>query len=266
MRLSLFLLALSLVIAPADAYSQSIEEKALALSEAAIGKNLPELTFVDTQDNNVTLAELRGKPLLISLIYTGCTDTCPVIIEKLHQTVEVAQEALGWDSFVVVTIGFDARHDTPDRMRSFARMHGVDLPNWLFLSGSQVLIQNLADATGFTFVPSAGGFDHTSQITVVDAEGKIYQQIRGEEFDSPTIVEPLKDLLFGQRRSILSLNGLKERVKLFCTVFNPNTGRYYFNYSLLIGITIALACLLLVLTWLIREFRHSGQPGGGARS
>ncbi len=265
MRLSQYLLVVLLVIAPANAFSRSIEENALALSEAAIGRMLPELTLVDTQGRNVPLTELRGKPVLISLIYTGCANTCPVIIENLHQTVEVAQEALGEDSFAVVTIGFDARHDTPERMRSFARTHGVDLPNWLFLSGDQALIQNLADATGFTFVPSAGGFDHTAQVSIVDAEGRIYQQVRGEDFEPPAIVEPLKDLLFGQRRSILSVSGLKERVKLFCTVYNPNTGRYYFNYSLLIGIAIGLACLLLVLGWLIREFRLSGQPGGGAR-
>ncbi len=264
MRLSQYLLVVLLVIAPANAFSRSIEENALALSEAAIGRMLPELTFVDKQGKKVPLTELRGKPVLISLIYTGCANTCPVIIENLHQTVEVAQEALGQDSFAVVTIGFDARHDTPERMRSFARMHGVDLPNWFFLSGDQALIQNLADATGFTFVPSAGGFDHTAQVSIVDAEGRIYQQVRGEDFDSPAIVEPLKDLLFDQRRPILSIQGLKERVKLFCTVYNPNTGRYYFNYSLFIGIAIGLGCLLLVLGWLIREFRHSSQSDGSA--
>jgi protein SCO1/2 len=74
----------------------------------------------------------------------------------------------------------------------------------------------------------------------------------------------LKDLLFGQRRSILSIEGVTERIKLFCTVYNPNTGRYYFNYSLFIGIFIGLASLLLVLAWLIREYKISGRPGGSA--
>lgn len=264
MRLSLYLLAALLMITPASAVSRSPEERAMALSEAAIGQQLPPLTFIDTEGKKIDLATLRGKPVLVSLIYTGCTDVCPLIIENLRPAIVAAQAALGEDSFTTITIGFNTKRDTPDRMRSFARERGIDLPNWLFLSGKQRDVEKLAAATGFTIVPTAGGFDHTAQVSVIDPEGKIYQQIRGGIFSAPVIVEPLKDLLFGQRRSILSFDGIADRIKLFCTVYNPNTGRYYFNYSLFIGGFIGLASLLLMLAWLIREFRISGRPGGGA--
>lgn len=264
MRLALCLFAVFLMIAPASASEQTLEEQAAARSEGAIGTQLPALTFVDTQNRKIALSELRGKPVLISLIYTGCTDVCPAIIENLRPAIEIGQSALGPDSFTTLTIGFDTRHDTPDRMQSFARARGIDLPNWLFLSGDQETITRLADAIGFTIVPSAGGFDHMAQVSVVDADGRIYQQVLGGTFNPPAIVEPLKDLMFGQRRPLLSVEGIAERIKLFCTVYNPNTGRYYFNYSLFIGIGIGIACLLLVLAWLVREFRLSGRPGGGA--
>lgn len=264
MRLVMCLFAILFVIAPASASEQSLEEQAVARSEAAIGGQLPALTFTDTRGGKVALQDLRGKPLLISLVYTGCTDVCPAIIENLRPAIEIGQSALGADSFTTLTIGFDTRHDTPDRMKSFARERGVDLPNWFFLSASQQTVNKLADATGFAIVPSAGGFDHMAQVSVVDANGRIYQQVRGGTFNPPAIVEPLKDLMFGQRQSLLSIEGVAERIKLFCTVYNPNTGRYYFNYSLFVGIGIGIACLLLLLTWLVREFRLSGRPGGGA--
>ena len=145
--------------------------------------------------------------------------------------------------------------------KSNFRGRGIDLPNWLFLSGDQGAIDRLADAVGFTITPSAGGFDHSAQVSVIDADGRVYQQIRGGVFNPPAVVEPLKDLMFGQRRTLASLEGITERIKLFCTVYNPNTGRYYFNYSLFIGLGIGIACLLLVLIWLVREFRL---PDGGA--
>lgn len=264
MRFVLCLFAILLVIAPASATPQTLEEQAIARSEAAIGKKLPSLVFSDTRGGKIALADLRGKPLLISLIYTGCTDVCPAIIENLRPAIEIGQSALGPDSFTTVTIGFDTRHDTPERMQSFARARGIDLPNWLFLSADQQTINKLADAIGFAIVPSAGGFDHMAQISVVDADGRIYQQVRGGTFNPPAIVEPLKDLMFGQRQTLLSVEGITERIKLFCTVYNPNTGRYYFNYSLFVGIGIGIACLLLLLTWLVREFRLSDGPGGGA--
>ncbi|MGI9378661.1 MAG: SCO family protein [Methyloligellaceae bacterium] len=241
------------------AFSQSLEDEAIALSEAAIGNVLPPLSFIDTQGRKVAISQFQGKPVLVSLVYTGCADVCPAIIQNLHPAIDIAQEALGKNSFTTITVGFDTRHDSPERMRSFAKSQGVDLPNWHFLSGDQETVDKLADAVGFKIVPSAGGFDHMAQISVIDGNGLIYQQVLGGVFSPPAIVEPLKNLLFDQRNSILSVKGLAERVKLFCTVYNSNTGRYYFNYSLFIGGVIGLACLSLVFFWLLREFKISSR-------
>jgi protein SCO1/2 len=262
MRLVLCLVIILQVFLPTHASAQMSLDDAAALSEAAIGRQLPSLSFTDVDGNAVELASLRGKPALISLVYTGCADVCPAIIANLRPAIEIAQNALGVDSFTVLTIGFNTRQDTPGRMRFFARSRGIDLPNWLFLSSTQNTIDRLSEALGFVIVPSAGGFDHSAQVSVIDADGRIYQQIRGGVFNPPAIVEPLKDLLFNRRRPMLSVAGIVERVKLFCTVYNPNTGRYYFNYSLFIGAAIGLACLMLVLVWLVREFRPFGAFGG----
>ena len=75
--------------------------------------------------------------------------------------------------------------------------------------------------------------------------------------------ERSKDLVFDRQKPVLSLAGIAERIKWFCTIYNPNTGRYYFNYSLFIGIAIGLACLLLVLSWLLREIFRTRGPGQG---
>ncbi len=264
MTFPLYLIAFLLAATPVFASPQTLKENAVVRSEAAIGQQLPPMTFTDVNNSKVRLADLRGKPLLISLVYTGCTDVCPMVIQNLRPAIEAAQNALGEMSFTTVTVGFNTRRDTPERMRSFARAQGVDLPNWLFLSSDQSTVEELADATGFTIVPSAGGFDHMAQVSVIDADGRIYQQIMGGVFNSPTIVEPLKDLMFGTRKPFLSISGIAERIKLFCTVYNPNTGRYYFNYSLFIGIGIGLACLMSILLWLMREFSISDNSGDGA--
>jgi protein SCO1/2 len=49
------------------------------------------------------------------------------------------------------------------------------------------------------------------------------------------------------------LSGLLGRVKLFCTVYDPTSGRYTFDYSLFIQITIGLMVVLTVLGYLIIE-------------
>lgn len=235
---------------------------ALRLSQGAIGGSVPDLAFQDAEGKRINLAELRGKPLLITLIYTGCTSVCPTIIESLAPAVEAAEGILGPGSFNVLTIGFDTRNDTPDRMRSFARAHRAGGDNWRFAGSDQETMDRLSAAVGFSFFSSAGGFDHMAQVTVLDKTGAIYQQVYGSTFGPPAIVEPLKQLILGGERSVFSLAGLSDRVKLFCTVFDPNTGRYYFNYSLFVSIFIGVACLLGILAFLVRETRKSLRSGG----
>ncbi|MDX1709860.1 MAG: SCO family protein [Rhodovibrionaceae bacterium] len=237
-------------------------DQALAQSRQAVGRELPDLSFRRSDGAEVSLADYRGQPLLLSLVYTGCTDVCPAIIEHLYAGVEESQTLFGAQSFSVVTVGFDTAEDTPQRMRSFARQHGVDLPNWDFLSADKATIQDLTQAVGFSLQPSAGGFDHMAQVSVVDAEGRVYQQIYGGVFEVPAVVEPLKDLVYGRTRSVSTLSDVVDRIKLFCTIYNPNTGRYYFNYSLFVGLIIGGACLLLVFAWLVAEFRRNRRAAG----
>ncbi len=237
-------------------------DAALNASQGAIGNSIPDLTFQSAAGSKLTLSGLRGKPLLITLIYTGCADVCPAIIENLAPAVEAAEETLGKGSFNVLTVGFDTRNDTPERMRSFARAHNAGGDNWHFVGSNKETVDRLSTAVGFDFFSSAGGFEHMAQVTILDKNGVIYEQVYGGTFGTPAIVEPLKQLILGGERSIFSLAGLGDRVKLFCTVYDPRTGRYYFNYTLPMSIFIGLGCLLAILVFLIRETRKSMHSGG----
>jgi len=254
----LFALLLMIWAAPAAlAAGSSDADDALALSRRALGNTLPDLHFVSTTGRSVQLADYRGRPLLVSLVYTACTDSCPLVVQRLYDAVEVGQETFGPDGFAVVTVGFDSANDTPQRLRAFARQQGVDLPNWEFLAGDHATVDRLIEAVGFTLVPTAGGFSHMAQVSVVDKDGQIYQQVYGDAFAVTSIIEPLKDLIYGRAQRIETVTDFVERVKLFCTIYNPNTGRYEIDYSVFIGLAIGLACLMVVAAWLVREFRRS---------
>ena len=86
-------------------------EEAMRVSQAAIGRTLSDQILVNRSDADVRLSDYRGKPLLISLIYTSCYHSCSVFTRYLGEVVDVAREALGEGSFSVATIGFDAVND-----------------------------------------------------------------------------------------------------------------------------------------------------------
>lgn len=233
-------------------------DAALSISQAAIGQPLQDLALTDSQGNPVSLAQYRGRPLLISLIFTSCYHVCPAITRHLNTIVKAGREALGEDSFQVLTVGFDTPVDTPEAMRQFARRQDVDDPNWAFLSGSAQTMEALVQNIGFVHFPSPRGFDHINQVTVVDGEGIIYRQVYGAAFELPALMEPLKQLVFNRPlKNEPLVSSLMNRIKLFCTVYDPATGRYRFDYSLFVGMAVGAAIVLALILSLSLEYLRS---------
>jgi protein SCO1/2 len=238
---------------------------ALKHSQAAVGNKLGEYELTDVDGNPVRLTEFAGKPLLISLIFTSCYHTCPVTTRHLAKAVANAREVLGPDSFNVVTIGFDTLNDTPRNMAAFARSQSIDTTNWKFLSGSPESMADLVEDLGFIYFPSPRGFDHIVQLTLIDSESRVSLQVYGEAFDLPWLMEPLKDMVFSRPASSAQpLAGLTDRIKLFCTVYDPATGRYSFDYSLFIQIAIGFVVVMSVGIYLAREIRSARRGGKDA--
>jgi protein SCO1/2 len=230
--------------------------EALARSQASVGKPIGDYTLVDRDGKFVRLAEYRGKPYVISFIYTGCTQVCPATTKFLGKAVEEAQRALGADAFRVVTIGFNLPFDTPAAMREFQRKQDIELANWVFVAGDAPTIEGLARDTGFTWIPSASGFDHVTQATIVDAKGVVFQQVYGETFELPMLVRPLQAAAEGTAAPVQNLADLVERVRILCTVYDPRAGKYRLNYGLFIEILVGVVVLGATLYYLGSEWRR----------
>jgi len=261
------LLPLALVLWTCSAAAQLMddasgwdEESAIEYSQAVIGRQVEDHAFRAADGSAVALSEFRGKPLLVSMIFTSCHHVCPVTTKRLHQAVRAARDVLGADSFNVVTVGFDTANDTPEAMRQFARKQGVDDAQWRFLSGDFVDVDALAADLGFIYYRSPRGFDHITQVSVLDEDGKVYRQVYGMQFELPWLVEPLKELVFDEPATLRNpFANLVGRFRLFCTVYDPARDRYHFDYSLFVQMAIGLLAIVGVAVFLLRGLRRSGR-------
>ena len=239
---------------------------ALNTSQKAIGNQLGDYTVTDISGQQLSLAELRGKPMVLSLIYTSCYQICPMTTRHLALMIEKARDALGHDSFSVVAIGFDSPVDTPDAMRYFAKQQGIEDSDWKLFSIGAEDVASLTRDLGFIYFPSSQGFDHLIQATVIDGEGQIYRQVYGQVFDLPLLVEPLKDLVLGRPQpSQTFISDLVNKVRFFCTTYDPVRDAYYFDYSLFIMLFAGASIILFISAWLLKEIlyrrRFLGVPG-----
>ncbi len=250
---SLFLF-ISIIVSAAE--STDFDYKAtLKYSQDAIGNTIGNYILVDSNEQPFILK--RNKPFVLSLVYTSCYHTCPMTTRNLARVVKIAREALGNDSFDVITIGFDTKLDNPKTMHYFANQQGIkDINNWYYLSSDKNTIDALLKDLGFRFYPSPRGYDHIVQASVISEDGKVYRQIYGEVFDTPLLVEPLKQLILGQSKPNQPfLEDLLSKVRFFCTTYDPDADNYYFDYSLFVGMFIGAGIILLIILFLIKELR-----------
>lgn len=232
-------------------------QQVIATSQAAIGRPLLDVRLRDTAGKDVRLRDFQGRPLLVSLVYTGCFQACPVTTQFLAQAVREARRALGEDSFTVVSIGFNQPFDTPAAMAAFKRQNRIDEADWHFLSPDPTQVDALTANLGFVYEATPKGFDHVTQVTIVDGEGVIYRQVYGETFDLPMLVQPLKELRQGEASRAVTLDNVWEKVVLYCTVYDPQTGAYRVNYSLFFEIFAGLTTLGAVAWFTLRELRRT---------
>lgn len=241
---------------PAAANTADELERAVRVSQAAIGRSVDDWAFVDRAGRPVRMSDYRGKPLVVSFIYTGCFQVCPATTQFLRRAVQEARAALGPGSFRVISIGFNQPFDAPEALAAFARRQGIDLAEWEFLAPRTADVEPLLAEFGLTVKQTPSGFDHLIQATIVDADGVIYRQVYGDAFELPMFVGPLKELLSGQATRQLTVGNVWTKVKLYCTVYDPASGRYRLNYSLFFELFAGITFLGAVAVFVLRELRR----------
>jgi protein SCO1/2 len=254
--LAIFLVAGVLFAQPLPAGTSLDAQRALETSQRAIGRSLGDYTLNGADGRAVRTGELRGKPLVLSFVYTGCSQVCPVTTKLLGRAVAEAQRALGTGTFNVVTIGFNQPFDTPTAMRDFQRRQGIDVPGWTFASADAATVDALSRDAGFVWTTSASGFDHVTQATIVDARGRIVRQVYGDAFELRLLVEPLREMTTGAAASAYDIATVLDRIRILCTVYDPRVGRYRLNYALFIEIFAGLSVLGSVAWYVGREWRR----------
>jgi protein SCO1 len=151
-------------------------ERTGAYSPSGTGDCLPHLTLTDQNGKKVSLASLRGKPVLFDFIYTSCPGPCLMLTSRMRLIANRLGPMLGskvW--FVSVTV--DPEHDGPGELLNYAKQQGADQNGWLFLTGSPADIEQLMNQFKLVRQREADGtVDHVLEFFLVGPDGRqLYQ-------------------------------------------------------------------------------------------
>lgn len=133
-------------------------------------------TWTTQDERAVRLADFRGRPQLIAMIYTHCGYACPMIVQNmkraLSQLSDAEQAQVGR-----VLVTFDPERDTPEQLQVFAQAHNLDPDDWTLLRSTDLDVRELSAVLGVRYQQEASGmFSHASLITVLDADGVVVHQ------------------------------------------------------------------------------------------
>jgi protein SCO1/2 len=185
-RLRLVLLAvatLAFAVAVAATLAKALDDDGPAAKVTEVGAEGPRSPFKgavrpagargedfalrDQDGRLVRLSRLRGRVVVLSPMYTTCTDACPIMAQQIQDALlDLPRRQRG--QVVALALSVDPANDTAESAKKFLRTRLVS--RYLdFLVGSQAELRPVWKAYGFS--PQTKEIEHNAYVVLIDKRG-----------------------------------------------------------------------------------------------
>jgi protein SCO1/2 len=137
-----------------------ISSRAAVADNARWGANYFPNVELTTQDGKTVHFYddlIRGKSVVLDMIYTHCVDSCPLETARLVQVQHILGDRVGKDIFFY-SITIDPKRDTPKVLKQYAETYHAG-PGWTFLTGRREDIDLIAKKLGLYSDPDPNNRD-----------------------------------------------------------------------------------------------------------
>jgi protein SCO1/2 len=159
------------------------------------GEPVTDFTMTMQDGRQVSLAELRGKVVVLTFIYTRCPlpDFCPLMDRKFASLAAAIEPFPERAAHVrLISLSFDPEHDTPEVLAKHAQTQGARPPLWSFAVATHDQLAKIAPALGLTYGPMAQEIMHNLSTAIIGPEGKLDTLLVGPQARAWTTAEVLK--------------------------------------------------------------------------
>jgi cytochrome oxidase Cu insertion factor (SCO1/SenC/PrrC family) len=157
----------------------------------ATARQLGNFSLTDATGRTVTRADLDGKILAVSFLFTSCSLTCPEVTRRMAEIQRIT--ATNHD-VRLLSLTVDPRSDTPPVLAKWGARFGADTNRWFLLTGEKPTLHELIGTsfleteTNNPFNSMPGNFAGTERIAVVDKHGNIRVFFDGLRSETPAAV------------------------------------------------------------------------------
>lgn len=166
------------------------------------GKNVTDENFIPeesifnleskwrTEENKeIELKALKGKTLVMVMIYTTCKAACPRLVADMRNIeAQVPESSKNNVRYILVSI--DPKNDTSEKLKAFALANGMDGEEWTFLQGNEETVREFANVLAVKYKEiSPMDFSHSNIISVFSPLGQLVHQQEGLGVDNKETVK-----------------------------------------------------------------------------
>ena len=187
---------LSLAVAPAHAHSLMDVENDLYAREQyfqPVDLEAPPFALENAAGQAVSLADYRGKVVVLNFIYASCGDVCPMHSVLIAQLQEMINQTPMKERVAFLSITTDPAHDTGPMLTEYGAARGLDPVNWTFLTSSasqrEDTTRAIAKSYGLEFTQTDDGDQmHGAVTNVIDRDGRLRGRFHGLNFEPVNVV------------------------------------------------------------------------------
>jgi protein SCO1/2 len=151
----------------------------------------PDFRLTDQAGRQVSLSQFKGKPVILTFLYTHCPDVCPLTAEKLHSTMQIMGNNA--KNIGILAVSTDPNRDNAEAALNFSKDHRMQ-DYWHFLIGKREALSPVW-SDYHIFTDNTTG-NHSKGIFLIDKQG-MQRVFMNDEF-TPEQLKANLNILFNE--------------------------------------------------------------------
>jgi protein SCO1 len=153
--------------------------------------------WTDHKNKTISLSQLSGKPMLITMTFASCPGACPLMISDM-KSIDRKLSIKEKSKIIFATFSIDPKRDTPEALKAFHKKMKLD-KRWTLFTSDEDQAREMAAALGFSYKDLGDGdYTHSTSLYLVSSSGRILvRKERSQQWDE--LLEKLRDDLKSSR-------------------------------------------------------------------
>lgn len=136
---------------------------------------VPNWRLEDQNASVLALGDWHGRYIVVDFIYTNCPDVCLTLDSGMQNLQQEFKEAVAKNKLRFLSISFDPKHDTPERLRTHLSHFSGDGGHWAAARPTHPIEKEaILDFFKVKVIPDGrGGYTHTAAYHVINPQGQL---------------------------------------------------------------------------------------------